>query len=176
MLFDRGIVTVDDYMGHVGKEAPAVPATEADAARLRSSIEKALALGEDAVRRNPNSAAAHSNVGAAVGLMATWTATVEGRVLGGIRAARRAYSQQERVLSLDGRRKDAGLIVGTYRYLVANLPLPIRLPAYVVGFGGDGRLDIRMIEEAAAYPGDSQFDAKFACCCSTIASSGSATR
>jgi tetratricopeptide (TPR) repeat protein len=162
VLFDRGIVTVDDYMGHLRKEAPAVPATEADAARFRRSIEKALALGEASAARNANSAAAHYDVGAAVGLMATWTATVEGHVLGGIRAAKRAYSEQERVLALDGRRKDAGLIVGTYRYVVANLPLPVRLLAYVVGFGGDGQLGLRMIEEAAAYPGDSQIDAKFA--------------
>jgi tetratricopeptide (TPR) repeat protein len=71
-------------------------------------------------------------------------------------------NEQEEVLSLDPRRKDAGLIVGTYRYIVASLPLPIRLMAYVVGFGGGRERGLRMIEEAATYPGDSQVDAKFA--------------
>jgi len=70
-------------------------------------------------------------------------------------------NEQEEVLSLDPRRKDAGLIVGTYRYIVASLPLPIRLMAYVVGFGGGRERGLRMIEEAVTYPGDSQVDAKF---------------
>jgi tetratricopeptide (TPR) repeat protein len=34
--------------------------------------------------------------------------------------------------------------------------------AYVVGFGGDKERGLRMIEEAAAYPGFTQTDAKFA--------------
>ena len=34
-------------------------------------------------------------------------------------------------------RVDAGLIVGTYRYLVASLVLPARWLAYMAGFGGD---------------------------------------
>jgi hypothetical protein len=40
------------------------------------------------------------------------------------------------VLSLDPSRKDAGLVVGTYRYVVSTLSLPVRMVAYVAGFGG----------------------------------------
>jgi hypothetical protein len=40
------------------------------------------------------------------------------------------------VLSLDPTRKDAGLTVGTYRYIVSTLSVPLRLMAYVAGFGG----------------------------------------
>ncbi len=163
ILFDRGVVTVDDYVGHVttGDQKLDAP-PPAEAKRFQSSIERALALGEDELRRNDKSATAHYDVGTAVGLTATWSATVEGRVLGGLRAARRAYNEQEEVLTIDPRRKDAGLIVGTYRYIVASLPLPVRLMAYVVGFGGGRDRGIQMIEEAAAYPGDSQVEAKFA--------------
>ena len=57
-------------------------------------------------------------------------------MLAGFRAARRAYDEHERVLDLDPSRKDAGLIVGTYRYLVSTLSLPMRMMAYVAGFGG----------------------------------------
>jgi len=66
------------------------------------------------------------------------------------------------VLSLDPRRKDAGLIVGTYRYIVSALALPLRWMAYVVGFGGGKERGLRMIEEAAAFGGDNQEDARFA--------------
>ena len=40
------------------------------------------------------------------------------------------------MLELEPQRKDAGLIVGTYRYIVAALSLPLRLVAYMAGFGG----------------------------------------
>ena len=46
-----------------------------------------------------------------------------------LRAARRAYAEHERVLELDPSRKDAGLIVGMYRYAISSLSLPSRLIA-----------------------------------------------
>ena len=52
-------------------------------------------------------------------------------------------------------RKDAGLIVGTYRYIVSTLSLPMRMMAYVAGFGGGRDHGIGMIEEAAAASGRS---------------------
>jgi tetratricopeptide (TPR) repeat protein len=58
-------------------------------------------------------------------------------------------------------RKDAGLIVGTYRYLVSSLVLPARWIAYIAGFGGDKEKGVRLIQEAARYP-RSATDAKFA--------------
>jgi tetratricopeptide (TPR) repeat protein len=87
---------------------------------------------------------------------------VEGKILASFRSARRAYDAHETVLELDPTRKDAGLVVGTYRYVVSALSLPIRLMAYVAGFGGDKDLGLRMIEEAANYPSLSQTDARFA--------------
>ena len=66
------------------------------------------------------------------------------------------------MLALDPHRKDAGLIVGTYRYIVATLALPVRWVAYVAGFGGGRERGMRLIEEAAAYGGDNQTDARFA--------------
>jgi tetratricopeptide (TPR) repeat protein len=83
-------------------------------------------------------------------------------VLASFRAARRAYDAHERVLELDPSRKDAGLIVGTYRYVVSALSLPIRMMAYVAGFGGGKERGLRMIEEAAGYSSLTQTDAKFA--------------
>jgi tetratricopeptide (TPR) repeat protein len=83
-------------------------------------------------------------------------------VLGAFRAAREAYDEEEQVLVLDPRRKDAGLTVGTYRYIVSALAMPIRVMAYVAGFGGDKERGLHMIEDAAAYAGDNQEDARFA--------------
>ena len=45
---------------------------------------------------------------------------------------------------------------------MSDLSLPARWVAYMAGFGGDKERGIRMIEEAAAYGGDNQDDARFA--------------
>ena len=132
------------------------------AARFVRHSGRALELAEEAVRARPDDAEAHFQLGAAVGLQASYAATVEGKILGAFRAARRAYNEHERVLDLDPSRKDAGLIVGMYRYVVSQLSMPLRMMAYVVGFGGGKDVGIKMIEEAARYQGEGQADARFA--------------
>jgi tetratricopeptide (TPR) repeat protein len=87
---------------------------------------------------------------------------VEGSFGGAFRSAREAFSEHERVMELDPKRKDAGLIVGTYRYLVSTLSMPMRWMAYMVGFGGDKDRGLQLIQGAAAYSGDNQDDARFA--------------
>jgi tetratricopeptide (TPR) repeat protein len=163
ITFRRGNMTIDDYLGRVttpGGPAATVPAETVNA--FRDALTHALALARQRIDRNPRDADAHYQLGAAVGLRASYTATVDGSLLGAFRAAREAYDEHEKVLQLDPRRKDAGLIVGTYRYIVSTLAVPLRWMAYVVGFSGGKERGLQMVEEAAAYPGDNQEDARFA--------------
>jgi len=163
ITFHRGNMTVDDYIGKVTKPTTSAPPPPPDiAAAFRDALEHALAIARKRIERNPRDADAHYQLGAAVGLRASYVATVDASAMGAFRAAKEAYDAEERALTLDPRRKDAGLIVGTYRYIVATLSLPIRWAAYVVGFGGDKDRGLRMIEEAAAYHGDNEEDARFA--------------
>ena len=161
--FRRGAVTVDDYLGSVSKQNVALREPPADlAGRFREHSAAALALAEQAVAATPRDPDAHYELGAVVGLQASYAATVEGRVLGAFRSARRAYDAHEQLLDLDPSRKDAGLVVGMYRYIVSQLSLPIRMMAYVAGFGGGKERGIQMIEEAAAFRSENAADAKFA--------------
>ena len=163
LLFQRGAVTVDHYLGSFSSSTVDLKKPPADVdAEFRREVGKAIELAEQRVAAHPNDAQAHYDLGAAVGLQASYVATVEGRMLAGFRNARRAYDEHERVLALDPSRKDAGLIVGTYRYVVSTLSLPMRMMAYVAGFGGGRDVGIRMIEGAAASPSDSRVDALFA--------------
>ena len=68
-------------------------------------------------------------------------------------SARNAFNAQEEVLSRDPKRSAAGVVVGTYRYMVSGLALPTRMFAYVVGFGGGKEEGIRLLETAARDPG-----------------------
>lgn len=163
MLFRRGAVTVDHYLGSFSRTQVELkkPPPDLDAA-FRSHVRRALELAEKRVAAAPHDPQAHYDLGAAVGLHASHVATVEGRMLAGFNTARRAFDEHEKVLELDPSRKDAGLVVGTYRYVVSTLSLPMRMMAYVVGFGGGRDRGIRMLQETAAHPGDSRTDAMFA--------------
>jgi tetratricopeptide (TPR) repeat protein len=161
--FSRGAVTVDDYLGSISKQNVALRQPPADlAARFHQHAAKALALAEAQVSTRPRDPEALYQLGSAVGLQASYAATVEGRVLGAFRAARRAYDAHEQVLDIDASRRDAGLVVGTYRYIVSAMSLPVRMMAYVAGFGGDRHRGLRMIEEAAAGGTEASADAGFA--------------
>jgi len=163
ITFTRGNMTVDDYIGRVTRPTgPPTPPPPQTSAAYKETIDKAIALARQRIAANPNDADAHYQLGAAIGLRASYTATVEGSVVGAFRAAREAYDEHERVLALEPRRKDAGLIVGTYRYIVAALALPLRWMAYVAGFGGGRERGLQMIEDAAGYNGENQTDARFA--------------
>src|SRR5476649_48494 len=164
ITFRRGNMTVDDYLGRPNKpNTNPLPNPPADAVSgFKDAIDKATALARARIARNAKDADAHYQLGAAIGLRASYSATVEGSVLGAFRAAREANAEEETALSLQPQRKDAGLIVGTYRYIVAALALPLRMVAYVAGFGGGREKGIAQIEEAAAYGGDNATEARFA--------------
>jgi tetratricopeptide (TPR) repeat protein len=156
-------MTVDDYLGKVSKPAATAPPPAPEvAAAFRDALDRALAISRERVEQNPKDADAHYQLGSAVGLRASYTATVDASAMGAFRAAREAYDEEEKAMELDPRRKDAGLIVGTYRYIVATLSLPFRWAAYVVGFGGDKDRGLQLIEDAAGYKGDNEEDARFA--------------
>src|SRR5205809_928770 len=82
------------------------------AAAFNAAVERAMELARRRIAKDPRDADAHYQLGAAVGLRASYTATVDGTVMSAFRAARQAYDEHEEVLSLDPRRKDAGLVVG----------------------------------------------------------------
>lgn len=159
----RGTMTVDSYLGRVTtKDVTLPPPPKALAAEFDMAIGKAIALGRRAVEARPKDPQAHYELGAAVGLRASYVATIDGGVIAAFRAAREAYSEHERVFELDPGRADAGLVVGTYRYLVAALSMPMRWVAYVAGFGGGRERGLRLVEGAAGYPGDNRADAQVA--------------
>jgi tetratricopeptide (TPR) repeat protein len=163
IIYRRGSITVDQYLGAVHRGDVTLPPPPKDEANIfATNSAKALQLAEQRATATPDSPQAQYDLGAAVGVMASYGATVEGKMLASYREAHRAYDAHERVLALDPSRKDAGLIVGTYRYIVSTLSLPMRWMAYLVGFGGDRALAMRMVEEAAKYPSENQTDARVA--------------
>ena len=159
----RGTMTVDSYLGRVATKDESLPPPPADLAReFNAAVDRAIALGRQHVAARPRDAQAHYELGSAVGIRASYMATIDGGIVAAFRAAREAFDEHETVLSLNPARADAGLIVGTYRYLVAALSMPMRWVAYMAGFGGGHERGLRMVEAAASYGGDNQDDARVA--------------
>jgi tetratricopeptide (TPR) repeat protein len=163
VTFARGTLTVDSYLGKVSRETIKLPPPPPEAAAaFHDAIDRAVALARMRLAADAGNADAQYQLGAAVGLRASYAATVDGGLRRAFGAAREAYDSHENVLRLDPRRHDAGLIVGTYRYVVAALALPMRWVAYMAGFGGGREKGLQLIEQAAEYSGDNRWDARLA--------------
>lgn len=162
ILFLRGAVTVDTYLGTVSKSLATLPKPPADVdAEFKRELTLATSLAEARLKKNAHDVQAEFDAGAAYALQASYTASVEGSMMSAFNVARRAYSTQEDVLTHDPNRAGASVIVGTYRYLVSTFSLPTRLLAYIAGFGGDKQKGISLIE-AASRDRDAHTDAMFA--------------
>jgi tetratricopeptide (TPR) repeat protein len=162
LLFDRGAILVEDYLGQAKAEFKRDPPPPDRDRFFHAEIDRSLALAEARLAGHPRDVDAHYQAGATSGFLASYTATVEGRLLASMRAARRAVDEHERVLQLDPSRVDAGFIVGTYRYAVSTLSLPLRVLARLAGFSGGRDHALALIETAARQPSDVQSDALFA--------------
>jgi len=163
MLFLRGAVTVDHYLGSFSRARVEMkkPPPELEA-EFRKHVRIAVDLARGRVKKAPRDAQARYDLGAALGLEASYIATVEGKLLAGFKAARACFDEHERALELDPNRHDAALVVGMYRYIISTLSLPMRLLAYVAGFGGGKEEGIALLHRAASGGGEAKTDALFA--------------
>src|SRR5262245_8161721 len=161
--FRRGTMIIDSYLGGVSRSNVKLPPPPA---ALLSEFEtvtgRAIEMARKKIAANPRDPDGYYELGAAVGLRASFAATIQGSVRAAFGAAREAYNAHERVMELDKRRHDAGLIVGTYRYLIAGMALPMRWVAYAAGFGGGREKGLTLVKEAADYSGDNRVDARVA--------------
>ena len=121
-------------------------------AEFKREVAKATDLAEALLAKRDDDVMARYDQGAAYGLLASYQASVEGSILTAFRTAKRAYDAQEYVIEHDPARLEAGLVVGTYRYVVATMSLPVRMFAYMAGFGGGKERGIALIEAATRAP------------------------
>lgn len=147
LLFEQGAVTVEDYLGEARAERPRLDAADRLVVTFHTNLDTALRLSASQLRDRPWDPEAHYQVGAAHSLLASYTATIEGRTAGSVGPARRAYREHSRVLDLDPQRTDAALTVGTYRYAIASLPRPMRVLARIAGFSSGRASGLALVEE-----------------------------
>jgi tetratricopeptide (TPR) repeat protein len=153
ILYLRGALTVDSYLGSVTKSQRSLPKAPPELeVEFKRELALAASLAEARLARNARDVQARADAGSAYALQASYTASVEGSLMAAFRTAKRAYDAHEAVLEREPQRAGSSVVVGTYRYMVAGLSLPTRLFAYIAGFGGGKERGISMIEGARRDP------------------------
>ena len=128
ILFKRGAVTIDHYLGSISKSNVTLPKPNpAIAAEFKQAITRAIELAKARLEANPRDLQARFDAGAAYGLQASYVASVEGSMTSAFGIARRAYDAQEEVLEREPARASAGVVVGTYRYVISTLNPAMRV-------------------------------------------------
>lgn len=162
LLFQRGAMTVDHYLGGITLPPFTVPTTSLGLVQeFRGALARAIELAENQLRKSPDDLNAMFDAGAAYGIQASYMASIDGGLTSAFRFARRAFETQNTVLVRDPSRAPAGLVAGTYRYLIATQPALVRLFAYLAGFAGDKEKALALLE-AASHDPLSRVDAKTA--------------
>jgi tetratricopeptide (TPR) repeat protein len=154
VLFRRGAVTVDNYLGGVNnKMVLPKPPPDLDA-EFKREVGRAIELAEARRKRDSRDQLALEDVSAGYGLQASYSASVEGSLVAAFGSARTAFNAGETLLERNPRNMAAALVVGTYRYAVSTLGVASRMFAYMVGFSGGKEQGIKLLE-TASQPGSS---------------------
>ena len=90
IVFEQGAITAEDYLGQAKARHRRQPPRPDLAEKFETYINQALALSEERLRNHPGSADAHFQAGATLACLASYIATVEGRVRDSLGPARRA--------------------------------------------------------------------------------------
>ncbi len=140
-------------MGSISKSNVTLPKPDpAIAAEFKQAITRATALANARLEANPRDVQARFDAGAAYGLQASYVASVEGSMTSAFGIARRAYNAQEEVLEREPSRVSAGVVVGTYRYVMSTLNPAMRVVAFVAGMGSGKEKGIALLEAATRDP------------------------
>jgi len=162
ILFRRGAVSIDHYLGSISKSQKTLPKPDPESAEeFKRAIGRAIELANARLKANPNDLQAKFDAGAAYGLQASYVASVEGSVMSAFGIAKRAYKTQDEVLTLDSSRVAAGVVVGTYRYIISTLNPAMRTVAWFAGFEGGKKEGIALLE-AAVRDSEARIDAQAA--------------
>lgn len=90
------------------------------------NIEKAQALAQASIDKNPNDAPARFAMSLALGELSDYVALVEKHQLASLSVTKRAYREAKSLLAIDGNYYDAYLTTGFTEYLVGSLPGVVR--------------------------------------------------
>ena len=129
-----------------------VPLDPATTERIRQLTEKAFALEQAQLDKDPNNVDALYARGATRALNATYIGVANKAWFAGLRSAVAARHDDERVLQLDPDYVDAKVVVGTHLYIVGSLSWPAKVAASIAGLSGNKEKGLDDLRQATHSP------------------------
>jgi tetratricopeptide (TPR) repeat protein len=127
---------------------------------FRELTDAAKALAKARHTRDPNDAEALYYLGAIEGLKAAFAGAVERSFTSALSDGRESVSRHREVLKLDPKYHDAEITIGMYEYVVATLPLPVKIIASIGGMRGSKKKGLEILERVAREGRFARDDAK----------------
>lgn len=127
--------------------------------RFMDAVAHAIALGEDALKRNQKDIRALYAISVGHGLRANFLYLVEKSWIQSLHEAVAARKANDQILEIDPNFVDAHLIHGISEYAVGCLPAYLRLVGAVNGFHGDKEDGVKQLQLVAKQGGGNRFDA-----------------
>lgn len=132
--------------------------------RFQSEIDRAIALAQALVNKNPNDTEGLYALGVANGLKSNYDFLVRKAWRDALSEATTARKLHNRVTELEPSNYDARLIQGVHDYIVGSLPWFYKSLGFLAGFHGDKELGIRTLEDVARKGRYNKVDAEILLC------------
>ncbi|HYO63068.1 MAG TPA: hypothetical protein VER08_05365 [Pyrinomonadaceae bacterium] len=129
-------------------------------AEFRELTETAKRLAQARLARDPRDVEALYFLGATEGLKAAFAGAVERSFMSALSDGRESVSKHRDVLKLDPNYVDAQVTLGMYDYVVATLPLIVKLPAAIGGIRGSKKRGLATLAKVAKEGRFAQDDAR----------------
>ncbi|MGH9323211.1 MAG: tetratricopeptide repeat protein [Vicinamibacteria bacterium] len=119
----------------------------------RSEIERLLAESEELARgileAHPGHKDARYYLGSIEGIRGSYALTIGRSKIDALRHGKKAYQYHKAVVEEDPEYYDAYMTVGTYEYILDNLPWYVKWMAIIAGYTGDEKLGLEYLVRAA---------------------------
>jgi tetratricopeptide (TPR) repeat protein len=121
----------------------------ADQREFAAALQKAMAISQARLDKNPKDVQALYTLGVSHGLRANYNFLVRKAYMDSLRDATTARQLHNKVTELEPANMDARLVQGLYDYVVGSLAWHIRVLGFLAGFSGDKERGIGTLEDVA---------------------------
>jgi tetratricopeptide (TPR) repeat protein len=139
---------------------PKLELNPAEEREFQRALNTSFSVSQTQLRANPDDSAAMYALGVANGLRANYDFLVRKAWLGAIRESNTARQLHNRVLELDPGNIDARMMQGVQEYVVASLPVALRVLGAVAGLHADKDAGLRTLEIVATQGTDNKVEAR----------------
>jgi tetratricopeptide (TPR) repeat protein len=147
------------YMGDKFLALKASPVDPQVKAEITNLSQRAIALADQQLAKNPKDTDALFARAVARGLATVYSAVIEKRWLGALREGLGAYHDDQHVLKLNPNYSDAKLVVGAFQYIVGSLSWWEKSLAFVADMRGNKTKGLALLQQAVDGGGEESIDA-----------------